>query len=59
MVKDLEEGVDLTAVGAGTLEVAGTALADLRLSVGQSLVLASRCSVGTQLAEVRVERVDD
>lgn len=59
VVKDLEQSGNLTTVGAGTLEITRTARVDLGLGVGEGRVLTSGCTIGTELAEVIVERVND
>lgn len=59
VIKDLENGLDLTAIGAGSFKVTRARRVDLRLGVGEGLVVASGGVVGAQRAEVGVQGLNN
>jgi len=59
VVKDLEKGCDNAVGSASVLDIRSTVLVDLRLSVVKGLVGTPGSSVGTEVSEVRVQRVND
>ena len=59
VVKDLEKGVDDRVRSSGVLDVAGTVLVELSLGVVESGVGTPLSSIGTKVAEVRVQWIDD
>lgn len=59
MVKDLQQGRDLSTVGSGTFKVTGTARVNLGLSIGEGRVLAGRGAIGAKRAEVVVDGGND